>query len=72
MLKIKVVVDVSLNKALIFKFSNRQIFKLFPMRITINNQPLEVQEGLTIMDACNAVGIHVPSLCYLKDVSHNA
>ena len=42
------------------------------MRITINNQPLEVQEGLTIMDACNAVGIHVPSLCYLKDVSHNA
>ena len=42
------------------------------MKISINNQPLEVQEGLTIMEACNAVGIHVPSLCYLKDVSHNA
>ncbi|MBP1663795.1 MAG: hydrogenase, Fe-only [Bacteroidetes bacterium] len=42
------------------------------MKITINNQPLEVKEGLTIMEACNAVGIHVPSLCYLKDVSHNA
>ena len=42
------------------------------MKITINNQPIEVPEGITIMDACNSVGINVPSLCYLKDVSHNA
>ena len=42
------------------------------MKITINNQPIEVPEGITIMDACNSVGINVPSLCYLKDVSQNA
>lgn len=42
------------------------------MKITINNQPVQVEEGITIMEACNSVGIHVPSLCYLKDVSHNA
>jgi len=42
------------------------------MKITINNQPIEVSEGITIMEACHSVGINVPSLCYLKDVSHNA
>jgi len=42
------------------------------MKITINNQPVEVKVGTTIMDACNAIGINVPSLCYLKDVSNNA
>lgn len=42
------------------------------MKITINNQPVEVKVGTTIMDACNAIGINVPSLCYLKDVSSNA
>jgi NADH-quinone oxidoreductase subunit G len=42
------------------------------MKITINNQPIQVPEGITIMEACNSVGINVPSLCYLKDVSHNA
>ncbi|MEI8085209.1 MAG: NADH-dependent [FeFe] hydrogenase, group A6 [Paludibacter sp.] len=42
------------------------------MKITINNQPVQVKEGTTIMDACNSVGIAVPSLCYLKDVSTNA
>ena len=42
------------------------------MKITINNQPIQVPEGITIMEACNSVGINVPSLCYLQDVSHNA
>ena len=42
------------------------------MKITINNQPAQVPEGITIMEACYSVGINVPSLCYLKDVSHNA
>ena len=42
------------------------------MQITINYQPVQVPEGITIMEACNSVGINVPSLCYLKDVSHNA
>ncbi|MDD3788286.1 MAG: NADH-dependent [FeFe] hydrogenase, group A6 [Petrimonas sp.] len=42
------------------------------MKIKINDQLVEVAEGITIMEACRSVGIHVPSLCYLKDVSQNA
>jgi iron-only hydrogenase group A len=42
------------------------------MKITIDNQPVQVEEGKTIMEACQDVGINVPSLCYLKDVSQNA
>jgi len=42
------------------------------MKITINNQSVEVNEGATIMSACHSAGINIPSLCYLKDVSSNA
>lgn len=42
------------------------------MQITINGQTIDVQDGLTIMDACQIAGIEIPSLCYLKDVSSNA
>ncbi|MTK53486.1 NADH-dependent [FeFe] hydrogenase, group A6 [Paludibacter sp.] len=42
------------------------------MQITINGQTIDVQDGLTIMDACAIAGIDIPSLCYLKDVSANA
>lgn len=42
------------------------------MKVTINNQPVQVPEGTTIMEACHSVGIKIPSLCYLKDVSNNA
>lgn len=42
------------------------------MEVKINNRVVQVAEGSTIWQACRSVGIHVPSLCYLKDVSHNA
>ncbi|MFA7492074.1 MAG: NADH-dependent [FeFe] hydrogenase, group A6 [Proteiniphilum sp.] len=42
------------------------------MEIRINNQLVQAAEGCTIWQACRSVGIHVPSLCYLKDVSQNA
>ncbi|MFA6581978.1 MAG: NADH-dependent [FeFe] hydrogenase, group A6 [Paludibacter sp.] len=42
------------------------------MKIIINNNTVEVNKGTTIMDACQSVGINIPSLCYLKDVSSNA
>ena len=42
------------------------------MKITIDNQVVEVNEELTILEACRRVGVKIPSLCYLKDVSHNA
>lgn len=42
------------------------------MKITIDGKIFDVNEGTTIMDACEKAGIKIPSLCYLKDVSHNA
>lgn len=42
------------------------------MKITINNQSLDVLEGLTILEACKSVGFKIPTLCYLQDVSSNA
>lgn len=42
------------------------------MKITIDNQVVEVQEDITILEACRRVGVKIPTLCYLKDVSHNA
>jgi iron-only hydrogenase group A len=42
------------------------------MKITINNQPLEVNAGITILEACESADINIPTLCYLKDVSNNA
>ena len=42
------------------------------MEININNRPVHVAEGATVLEACRSAGINVPSLCYLKDVSQNA
>ncbi|GAB1416918.1 NADH-dependent [FeFe] hydrogenase, group A6 [Paludibacter sp.] len=42
------------------------------MNIIIDNRQYQVKDNVTIMEACNQVGIHLPSLCYLKNVSHNA
>lgn len=42
------------------------------MEVRINNQSVQVSEGMTIMEACRLAGIKVPSLCYLKDVSQHA
>jgi predicted molibdopterin-dependent oxidoreductase YjgC len=32
--------------------------------LTIDDEPIEVPEGSTILDACNALGIDTPTLCY--------
>jgi iron-only hydrogenase group A len=42
------------------------------MKITINNQLFEVQEGKTVLEVCKLAGIKVPTLCFLQDVSKNA
>ena len=42
------------------------------MKITVNHQPIEVDKGMTIWEACNSIGINIPSLCYFKDISANA
>ncbi len=42
------------------------------INITVNGKPQQVTGGRTILDACEEIGIKIPSLCYLKDVSSNA
>ena len=36
--------------------------------VTIDNSRVEVAEGTTILEAARSAGVHIPSLCYLKDV----
>jgi len=40
--------------------------------ITVNGREHKVSAGKTILESCKEIGIEIPSLCYLKDVSHNA
>ncbi len=37
-------------------------------KLTINNRQVEVPQGTSVLEAARAMGINVPSLCYLKDV----
>jgi len=37
--------------------------------ITINGRDMSVREGVTILDACKAAGIAVPTLCYHPDLT---
>jgi len=37
-------------------------------KLTIDNIPVEVPEGTTVLEAAEKAGIRIPTLCYLKDV----
>jgi iron-only hydrogenase group A len=37
--------------------------------LTIDGTPIAVDEGTTIMEACDQLGIHIPRLCYHPDLS---
>lgn len=37
------------------------------VNIKINNVPLEVEEGTTILDAATQAGYHIPTLCFLRN-----
>lgn len=39
------------------------------VKITINNQTVEVEEKSTILEAAASAGIHIPTLCYLKGIN---
>ncbi len=39
------------------------------INITVNNKAYEVDGGVTILKALNSVNVHVPTLCYLKDIN---
>ncbi|MBC8315542.1 MAG: (2Fe-2S)-binding protein, partial [Bacteroidetes bacterium] len=41
------------------------------MQITIDHIGIEVEEGMTVMQAAALKGIEIPSLCYLPDHSNH-
>ncbi len=38
------------------------------VHLTINGKPTQVPEGTTLMEAARGLGIHIPNLCYKKDI----
>lgn len=42
------------------------------INITINGTPLTVPAGSTILEAANDAGIHIPTLCHLKEIDPRA
>ncbi|MDO4618860.1 MAG: NADH-dependent [FeFe] hydrogenase, group A6 [Clostridia bacterium] len=40
------------------------------VNLKINGQDISVPEGFTVLEAAKQAGIDIPTLCYLKDVSH--
>ena len=39
------------------------------INIKINNIPLSVEKGTTILEAAAQIGINIPTLCFLKDIN---
>ena len=39
------------------------------IKMKINNREVEAYEGQTVLEAAKNNGIHIPTLCYLKDVT---
>ncbi len=39
------------------------------INLKINNIPVAVEPGTTILEAARQVGINIPTLCYLKDIN---
>ncbi len=38
------------------------------VELTINDIKVKAEEGMTILDAAKSVGIHIPTLCHMKDL----
>ena len=36
------------------------------IKLTIDNKEVEVANGITILDAAKAIGVHIPTLCHMK------
>ena len=39
------------------------------VNVTIDGRELQVPEGTTILDAAKLAGIHIPTLCFMKDLN---
>ncbi|MBQ3132398.1 MAG: (2Fe-2S)-binding protein, partial [Clostridia bacterium] len=42
------------------------------LNVTIDGIKLQVPEGTTILQAAESVGVEIPTLCYLKDLTPEA
>ncbi len=38
------------------------------VKLTINDQQLEVHEGITILEAARSADIYIPTICYHPDL----
>ncbi|MBN1987528.1 MAG: (2Fe-2S)-binding protein, partial [Prolixibacteraceae bacterium] len=36
------------------------------INLTIDNKPVVVKSGTTILEAASGIGVHVPTLCHMK------
>jgi iron-only hydrogenase group A len=39
------------------------------MNVTIDRRTVQVEPGTTVLEAARSMGIHIPTLCYLKDIN---
>ena len=39
------------------------------LNIKINGRDYQVENGVTILEACRKANIHVPTLCYMKEIN---
>ena len=39
------------------------------IKLTINNRVVEAEDGQTVLEVARENGIHIPTLCYLKDLT---
>ena len=37
--------------------------------VTVDGKPVQVEEGSTILDAAHVAGVHIPTLCWMKDLN---
>ena len=42
-----------------------------PIELTIDGEPVHVPEGTTILDACRALGLDIPTLCFLETLTRS-
>ena len=51
--------------------SHQNDIKKHMIELKINNQNVEVEEGSTVLDAANKLGISIPTMCHLKPYSNH-
>ena len=39
------------------------------VKVTIDGRTIEVPEKTTILDAASQAGVHIPTLCYMKELN---